>query len=201
MAVRFRGRCGLKPEQEVFFLGKLYEAIDDRLRAFIAAQQMFFVATAPSGDGGHVNLSPKGLDSFRVIDDHTVAYLDLTGSGVETISHLRQNGRVTLMFCAFDGPPLIVRLYGRGEAIDPAHSEFAALSALFPTLPGVRSVIRVALDRITDSCGYGVPLYRHEGGRRQLTDWAVRKGPDGVEKYKRKNNRRSIDGLPGLGTR
>lgn len=179
-------------------MGKTYTAIDDRLRDFLGAQRLFFVATAPSGDGGHVNVSPKGLDTFRIIDDHTVAYLDLTGSGVETISHLRQNGRVTLMFCALEGAPLIVRLYGRGTVLEPAHPDFAALAPRFPALPGVRSVIRVALDRITDSCGYGVPLYRHEGPRRQLTDWAEHKGPEGIAAYQRERNARSIDGLPGL---
>jgi hypothetical protein len=179
-------------------MAKTHPEIDQRLRDFIAAQHMFFVATAPSGDGGHVNLSPKGLDTFRVVDPHTVAYLDFTGSGVETISHVRQNGRITVMFCAFAGPPLIVRLYGKGEAIEPAHGDFPALAALFPSYPGVRSVIRVALDRITDSCGYGVPLYGYQGERRQLTDWAERKGRDGVAEYQRANNTRSIDGLPGL---
>jgi len=179
-------------------MGKTYAAIDDRLRDFIAAQHMFFVATAPSGDGGHVNLSPKGLDTFRILDERSVAYLDLTGSGVETISHVRQNGRITLMFCAFAGSPLIVRLYGAGEVIEPGHADFAALAARLPSFPGVRSVIRVTLDRITDSCGYGVPRYEHQGPRSQLTDWAERKGADAIAEYKRANNARSIDGLPGL---
>ena len=179
-------------------MGKTYPEIDARLRDFIAAQHVFFVATAPSGDSGHVNLSPKGLDTFRILDARTVAYLDLTGSGVETISHVRQNGRITLMFCALDGPPLIVRLYGKGEVIAPAHTEFATLAPLFPALAGPRAVIRVALDRITDSCGYGVPLYRHHGPRRQLGDWAERKGAEGIAAYQRDKNARSIDGLPGL---
>jgi hypothetical protein len=179
-------------------MAKTYPEIDDRLRDFIAAQHMFFVASAPSGDGGHVNLSPKGLDTFRIVAPDTVAYLDFTGSGVETISHVRQNGRITVMFCAFAGAPLIVRLYGKGEAIEPSHPDYPSLAALFPSYPGVRSVIRVGLDRITDSCGYGVPLFAYEGERRQLTDWAERKGPSGVIEYQRANNTRSIDGLPGI---
>jgi hypothetical protein len=178
-------------------MGKTYDAIDTPLAEFIGAQHVFFVATAPP-TGGHVNLSPKGLDAFRILDDRTVAYLDLTGSGVETIAHLRDNGRITIMFCAFEGPPKIVRLYGRGEVLTPGHAEFASLAARFPTHAGTRSVIRVAVERIADSCGYGVPRYRYEGERQQLLDWAVRKGPDGLATYRHGNNARSIDGLPGL---
>ncbi|HZR81413.1 MAG TPA: pyridoxamine 5'-phosphate oxidase family protein [Candidatus Binatia bacterium] len=179
-------------------MGKTYEAIDDALRAFLLAQRVFFVGSAPAGGDGHVNVSPKGLDSFRILGPRAVAYLDLTGSGVETIAHLRENGRITLLFCAFEGPPKIVRLYGRGEVVDHAHPDFGALAGLFPTYLGARSVIRVALERIADSCGYGVPTYRWVGERRQLLDWADRKGPDGVREYRRKNNTRSIDGLPGI---
>src|SRR5687767_10044393 len=134
-------------------MGKVYDALDDGLRAFLAEQRVFFVATAPSADG-HVNLSPKGYDCFRVLDDHTVAYLDLTGSGVETIAHLRDDGRITLMFCAFTGPPKILRLYGRGEVIEAGAAGFDALAAGFPPLPGARAIIRVRVDRISDSCGY-----------------------------------------------
>lgn len=178
-------------------MGKTYELIDEPLTRFIAAQHVFFVATAPAGDG-HINLSPKGLDSFRVLDPHTVAYLDLTGSGIETIAHLRDNGRITLLFCAFEGPPKILRLYGRGEAIMPNHPDFAALVAQFPRFTGTRSVIRVALERIADSCGYGVPSYRYEGERRQLVDWADNRGSEGLKAYRDERNARSIDGLPGL---
>jgi hypothetical protein len=138
------------------------------------------------------------LDSSRILDPRTVAYLDLTGSGVETIAHLRDNGRITFLFCAFEGPPKIVRLYGRGTVLRPGDADFAALAALFPPMAGVRSVIRVSLERVADSCGYGVPRYRYAGERDQLAEWAERKGPDGVATYRAKNNRQSIDGLDGL---
>ena len=180
-------------------MGKVYEVIDERLAAFLTAQHVFFVGTAPAGGDGHVNVSPKGMDCFRILDPITVAYLDLTGSGVETIAHLRDNGRITLLFCAFDGPPKIVRLYGRGEAVLPGDDAFAELAARFPSPPGVRSVIRIHLDRVSDSCGYAVPTYRYVGERDQLLLWAERKGVDGVEAYRRERNARSIDGLPGLG--
>jgi hypothetical protein len=180
-------------------VGKLFAAIDDDLRAFIAAQKLFFVATAPLSADGHVNLSPKGLDSFRVLGPTTVAYLDLTGSGVETIAHLRENGRLTVMFCAFEGRPRIVRLQGRGRVVTPTDAEWAELSGHFPAMPGVRSVIVLDADRISDSCGYGVPRYEFVGDREQLPAWAEKKGPDGVKEYQARKNAASIDGLPGLG--
>jgi len=177
----------------------VYDAIDERLAAFIRAQHVFFVATAPAGSDGYINLSPKGgQDTFAILDARTVAYLDLTGSGVETIAHLRQNGRITLCFCAFGGPPKIVRLYGRGTVIESGAPGFDDLASRFGTHKGVRSVIRIALDRIADSCGYAVPEYRFVGERTQLELWAERKGPDGVRAYRQENNRTSIDGLPGL---
>jgi hypothetical protein len=179
-------------------MGKLYDAIDDRLRAFIGAQRLFFVASAPSGDGGHVNCSPKGLDTFRVLGPRSVAYLDFAGSGVETIAHLRENGRIVLMFCAFEGPPKIVRLHGQGRAVEPGDAEFAALRAHFPAAPGVRAVVRVEVTRISDSCGFGVPLYAHVGERDELAFWAERKGEAAIEDYKREKNAASIDGIPGL---
>jgi hypothetical protein len=159
---------------------------------------VFFVATAPSGDGGHVNLSPKGLDTFTVVDPTTVAYLDLTGSGVETIAHLRDNGRITIMFCAFDGKPLIVRLYGRGEVLPTGEPEADALLPRFGPHPGTRSVIRVRIDRVSTSCGYGVPLLQYEGERDQLRKFAQRRGADGLVEYRAEKNAASIDGLPGL---
>jgi hypothetical protein len=179
-------------------MSRVYEQIDESLKTFIEAQQMFFVATAPLSGDGLVNLSPKGLDSFRILDPHTVAYLDLVGSGVETVAHVRENGRIVLMFCAFEGKPNIVRLHGCGQAIEPRQPEFDDLRALFPRFPGTRSVIKVVVHRIADSCGYGVPLYRFEGHRSQLGDWAERKGPEGVRTYKNERNRISLDGLPGL---
>ena len=179
-------------------MAKTYDGIDERMAAFLCAQHVFFVGTAPAGADGHVNVSPKGLDSFRILDPTTVAYLDLTGSGVETIAHLRDNGRITFLFCAFEGPPKIVRLYGRGEVVRPGDADFADLAARYPALPGVRSVIRVHLERITDSCGYAVPTYRYVRERNQLVQWAERKGADGLATYQRVNNARSVDGLPGL---
>jgi hypothetical protein len=181
-------------------MGKVFETIDERLAAWLREQHVFFVATAPLAADGHVNLSPKGLDSFAVLGPREVAYLDLTGSGVETVAHLRENGRITLLFCAFEGPPRLVRLYGRGVAFEPGDAEFAALAARFPSYSSTRSLIRVALERIADSCGYGVPLYRYEAERRQLGEWAQRKGPDGLRVYRAEKNAHSIDGLPGLRT-
>lgn len=179
-------------------MGKVFAELDDDLRGFIAAQKVFFVASAPLSADGHVNLSPKGLDTFRVLGPTTAAYLDLTGSGVETIAHLRENGRLTVMFCAFDGRPRILRLYGRGRAVLPGDAEWPAVSAGFPELPGVRSVIVLEVERIADSCGYAVPRYEFAGDRPQLIDWCEKKGPEGIEKYKRQKNAASLDGLPGL---
>lgn len=175
--------------------------LNERDRAFIAKQRMFFVATAPKAEGGLINLSPKGLDgTFAVIDDRTVAYLDLTGSGIETLAHLRENGRICVMFNAFEGPPNILRIQGRGEAIEPGQPGFEELAKHFPDLPGVRSIIRVTADRVADSCGFGVPFYEYKGQREQLTDWAQKKGPEAVIKYQEQKNRQSLDGLPGLET-
>jgi hypothetical protein len=181
-------------------MGKVHSGVDEHLRRFIEGQHVFFVATAPSGAGGHVNVSPKGMDSLRVLDEHTVAYLDFVGSGVETIAHLRDNGRIVLMMCAFEGPPKIVRLHGRGEVLEPDDDRFRELRGRFPEAPGaaVRSLIVVRVERASDSCGFAVPLYRFEGERRQLADWTERKGKEGIDRYQREKNATSIDGLPGL---
>jgi hypothetical protein len=180
-------------------MGREYERIDEPLRAFLERQHVFFVATAPRGDDGHVNVSPKGISgTFVVLDGERIAFLDLTGSGVETISHLRDNGRITLMFCAFEGPPRIVRLFGRGEAILLADSRFDGLSTRFPQFPGVRAVIVVALDRIADSCGYGVPRMDFVEHRKRLVDMAATTTEDGLAAYRRENNAVSIDGLPAI---
>jgi hypothetical protein len=179
-------------------MGKVFEGIDEKLAAWIGAQHLFFVATAPRGDGGYVNLSPKGLDSLAVLGPKSVAYLDVVGSGAETIAHLRENGRITLMFCAFEGLPRIVRLYGRGEAIEPGDAGFDALAARFPAYPSTRAIIRAELGRIADSCGYGVPLYQFKGERSQIGEWAERKGPEGLRAYQLERNRESLDGLPAL---
>ena len=178
-------------------MGKVYDSIDVNLRSFIDAQRVFFVATAPSA-GGHLNLSPKGLDTLRVIDGTTVAYLDYVGSGAETIAHLRDDGRIVIMMCAFEGPPKIVRLHGHGEAIEPGDADYATLSALFPYGIAGRSIIKVQIERISDSCGFGVPLYGFQGDRDQLGAWAERKGEDGLLQYQKTKNRKSIDGLPAL---
>ena len=179
-------------------MGKVFEIIDDSLQQFISAQQMFFVATAPLSREGHVNLSPKGLESFCILDGRTVAYADFVGSGIETVAHIRENGRIVLMFCAFEGPPKILRLHGRGEVIEPAHAEFDSLAARFPAHPGLRAIIRVHCTRISDSCGFGVPIYEYRGQRSQLVDWADRQGPERLIEYQRQKNSRSIDGLPGV---
>ncbi|MBW3574892.1 MAG: pyridoxamine 5'-phosphate oxidase family protein [Actinobacteria bacterium] len=179
-------------------MGQVYDVLPEALASFVADQPVYFVATAPLSLDGHVNVSPKGGDTFRVVDRRTVAYLDLTGSGVETLAHLWENGRITLMFCAFEGAPRIVRLYGRGEGLRPGDGDFAELAGLFPELPGVRSVVRVGLDRVSTSCGYGVPLLSFQGHRDQLVAWAERKGPAGVAAYQAQRNAASIDGLPGL---
>src|SRR4051794_1114725 len=179
-------------------MGKVYDGIDDRLEEFLGRQHVFFVGTAPSDPEGHLNLSPKGLDTFRILGPHTVAYLDLTGSGIETVAHLRDNGRVTLMFCAFEGRPLVVRLHGRGRVIEPGDGEWDALIARFPDYPGARSVVVVDVEWVADSCGYAVPLYEHRGERSQLIAYAEKQGPDGVAEYKSRKNRKSIDGIDGL---
>jgi hypothetical protein len=161
-------------------------------------QPLFFVATAPSGADGHVNLSPKGYDTFRVLAPDRVAYLDLTGSGVETIAHLRDNSRITLMACAFSGNPRISRIYGRGTVHPTGSPGFDELEPLFPDLPGRRAIIDVAVDGVSTSCGYAVPLMDLVGDRDRLRDWAEKKGDDGLVEYRGNKNARSIDGLPGV---
>src|SRR5579875_2818344 len=183
-------------------MGRTYDAIDARLTAWLQDQPVFFVATAPVADG-HLNCSPKGnRDEFRVVGERSVAYLDQTGSGVETIAQVQDNGRIVLMFCAFAGPPRIVRLHGRGRVLRRDDRGFADLAACFPHPDdvGVRSIIVVDVERIADSCGYGVPVMRFESHRRTLDEWAARKGPAGIEAYWASTNRQSIDGLPGVTT-
>jgi hypothetical protein len=188
-------------------VAKLFDEIDDKIRAFIEAQPMFFVGTAPSGDNGHVNLSPKGGSNlFRVTGPLGFAYVDLLGSGIETLAHLRENGRIVLMFCSFDGPPKIVRLHGRGRPIQQGDPEFAAALAEFDITDeqrrAVRSVVTVEVTRVADSCGFVVPRMTYQGERDQLYRYAdnrLRKeGPDAVRAYVSANNAESIDGLKGL---
>jgi Pyridoxamine 5'-phosphate oxidase len=179
-------------------MGSVYPEIDDGLREFISAQHIYFVASAPLAEEGHINVSPKGLDSLRILGPREVAYLDLTGSGIETVAHVRENGRLTLMFCAFQGRPRIVRLQGRARIVEPGEADWDRLAGNFPGYTSSRSIVLLDVERIADSCGYGVPLYEYAGERTQLLAWADRKGADGVAEYKSKKNRQSIDGLPGL---
>jgi predicted pyridoxine 5'-phosphate oxidase superfamily flavin-nucleotide-binding protein len=189
-------------------MGKVYDRIDDHWRGWIAKQSMFFVGTAPLDADGHVNLSPKGpIGSLRVIDDHTVAYLDVAGSGAETIAHLRENGRIVVMLCAFEGPPRILRLHGRGEVVLSGEPRFAELAAgLDFDSPSIeesnRSVIVVHVERIADSCGYGVPLMSYEGERPHHAKSSEKRlrtmGPERLAEFRRERNAESIDGLPAV---
>jgi hypothetical protein len=179
-------------------MGKVYDEIDQRWADFINQQKMFFVGTAPLSADGHVNLSPKGYDSFRILGPKTVAYLDLGGSGVETISHLRENGRITFMFCAFDGAAKILRLYGKGSATCFDDPGFDEKRKIFPEASGVRSIITVEIDRIQDSCGWSIPFYEFKSERDQLRRYhETFEEPVGQERRYAKNVQ-SIDGLPGL---
>jgi hypothetical protein len=191
-------------------VGKLYAELDAQLSKFIVRQPVFFVATAPcltsGGEGGHVNVSPKGQrDTFAVLGPRTVAYLDLTGSGAETIAHLRQNGRITIMFCSFSRQTKIVRLYGSGEVVLPGSSRWVELATHFPRtadptaeLTSQRAIIVVELDRISDSCGYAVPEMTLAGERDVLDRWAAAKTAGELAAYRSQNNSVSIDGIPAL---
>lgn len=176
---------------------KIHAEITPELSEFIARQHLFFVASAPLTPHGHVNLSPKGLDSFCILSPRQVAYLDLAGSGNETSAHLRENGRITFMFCAFDGPPNILRLFGKGRTILPGHPEWDELSHQFALRDsdGVRQIIVADITRVQTSCGFGVPLYQYQGERDHLPKWVAKKGRAGIQTYIQKNNRTSIDGL------
>jgi len=175
-----------------------FASISDDLARWWAEQPMFFVASAPTGADGHVNCSPKGHDTLRILSPTRVAYLDLTGSGVETIAHLRENGRITLMACAFAGAPRISRIYGTGTVHIASSPGFGELAANFPDLPGRRSVIDIAVDRVTTSCGYAVPMMDLVSDRDRLLDWARAKGDDGLVEYRANKNALSIDGMPGI---
>lgn len=179
-------------------MGKIYDRIDDQLSDWIQRQQMFFVATAPLSDSGLVNCSPKGGDSFRILNGSEVAYQDLTGSGVETIAHLRENGRIVIMFCAFEGSPKIVRLHGTGTVLTEGDNQYSILLGKFPPHIGTRSIIHITVSRISDSCGYSVPLYEFMEPRDVLDKWSAHKGKDQLREYRNLKNSQSIDGLPGL---
>lgn len=177
-------------------MASVYAGISSELQAFMDRQPLFFVASAPLSRDGHINLSPKGLNTFRVLSATQVAYLDLTGSGNETSAHLLENGRITFMFCAFEGAPKIVRLYGHGRIVLPDESEWPGLASLFQTFPGIRQIIVATITRIQTSCGFGVPRMRLESQRDLLPQWAEKKGPTGIIEYRQQKNIRSIDGLP-----
>ncbi|MDZ5622961.1 pyridoxamine 5'-phosphate oxidase family protein [Nocardioides sp. HM23] len=180
-------------------MGKVHKAIGGRLREFIEAQHVFFVATAPLAGDGLINVSPRGVSgTFAVLDDHTFAWLDGTGSGTETIAHLRENGRITVMFCAFEGAPNIVRLHGTGRVVTLYDEGYDDLAAHFSALPGARAVVVVDVERVSDSCGYGVPLMTYAGERDLMQRYYARKGVEGSADYRRRKNRFSLDGLPGF---
>jgi len=179
-------------------MSTVYDALDDKLIAFIKKQKIFFVATAPLAAEGSVNLSPKGYDTFAVIDPLTVAYADLGGSGVETHAHLKENGRITLMFCAFEGPANIVRIYGRGESCAFNEPGFAEKLRLFPTVSRARNVITVRISRVADSCGWGVPFFDFKGERDQLRRWVDARPFEEWAARRLESNAASTDGLPGL---
>ena len=174
------------------------EGIDSSLGEWLQAQHVFFVATAPLSADGHVNCSPKGGDAFRVLGPWSAAYLDYTGSGAETIAHLQENGRIVLMFCAFDGKPNIVRLHGNGTVIAAGTPRYSEMERLFPMNPGARTLIHVEVTRVSTSCGFSVPLMDFRTDRDQLDRWAVSKGSEGLAAYRAEKNAASIDGLPAL---
>jgi hypothetical protein len=177
-------------------MAKFYDSISDTLREFIEAQHMFFVASAPLSAEGHVNVSPKGMDSLRVLSPNRVAYIDLIGSGSETSAHLHENGRITFMWCAFTGKPDIVRLYGHGRAVLPSDPEWAELSPLFPDYINARQIITADIHMVQTSCGYAVPLMDFVADRDTLTCWAEAKGEEALVDYVCEKNSESIDGLP-----
>ncbi len=179
-------------------MGKLFDEIDASLQAWVREQQMFFVATAPLAATGHVNCSPKGLDCLRIVDGNTVAYMDLTGSGAETIAHVRENKRIVLMFCSFSDKPKIVRFHGEGEVVLEGDTDFQALCSLFPPKAGIRSIIRVHVTRISDSCGFAVPIYEFQRERDVLDKWTQHQDEKKLHEYRSLKNAVSIDGLPAL---
>ena len=166
-------------------MGKVYDRLDDSLVSFIGRQHVFFVGTAPTSPDGHLNVSPKGLDTFRILGPNSVAYLDLTGSGIETVAHLRENGRITIVFCAFEGRPLILRLHGRGRVVEPGDADWDELIAGFPEYPGIRSVVVVDVERIADSCGYRRAALRVPGRA------------DPVDRLRRTQGARRVGTVPG----
>ncbi len=180
-------------------MGRVLEEITPELAEWLFAQRIFFVATAPLAGDGLLNCSPKGMDAFRVLGPKEVAYLDLTGSGIETVAHLRENSRIVFMFCAFDGPPKIVRLHGAGEVLLPESADYQNLRPQFPDYPGERAIVQARLTRIGDSCGYSIPRYEYVAERDQLVKWADKQSAEALVQYRERKNARSLDDLPGLG--
>ena len=179
-------------------MGSVLPEIDDKLKEWVGRQKLFFVATAPLSSDGHVNCSPKGGDTFRVLGPREVAFLDLTGSGAETIAHLRENKRIVIMFCAFEGEAMIVRFHGEGECVLSSDARYPGLTAHFPDNPGARSIIRVDVSRVSCSCGMAVPFMDFRSDRNELDQWAEEKGPEKLTEYQRRKNAHSIDGLSAL---
>jgi Pyridoxamine 5'-phosphate oxidase len=177
-------------------MGKFYNDIQQQHEVFIEKQKMFFVATAPLGQDTHINLSPKGMDSFRVLSPGRVAYMDIVGSGNETSAHVKENGRITVMFCAFDGPPNILRLYGKGYTVLPKDAAWNELAQHFELQLATRQIVVIDVHQVQTSCGFGVPLYGYAGERDHAQKWAEAKGAKGLEAYKSEKNRISLDGLP-----
>lgn len=175
-------------------MAKFYNALDENLIEFIQQQNIFFTGTA--AQMGHVNVSPKGMDTFRCLNPHQVAYLDLTGSGNETAAHLAENGRLTIMFCSFGEKPLILRLYGKGRSVLPRHEDWQEYHRFFTSMPGERQIIVLDVEFVQTSCGSGVPLYELKEERSTLQDWAIKKGETGLQDYWRQKNQVSLDGLP-----
>ena len=174
-------------------MAKFYDSINKRVKDFIEQQKMFFVATAPKD--GRINLSPKGMDTFKILDDKKVAWLSVTGSGNETSAHLLENGRITVMFCAFNGAPNIVRIYGSAIEVLPEDEEWNQYISLFPELPGTRQIFLVNVETVQTSCGMSLPYYEYQGERNQLNEWAKNKGEEGINTYWEERNQVSIDGL------
>ncbi|MGI9238702.1 MAG: pyridoxamine 5'-phosphate oxidase family protein [Woeseiaceae bacterium] len=181
-------------------MGQEFQEIDERMQRWVERQHVFFVSTAPRADDGLINCSPKGLDSFRILGPKQVAYADTGGSGIETVAHLKENGRIVIMLCAFEGPPKIFRFYGIGRSVEPHNQDFDALLPLFPDMPTIRNFVVIDVTCIRDSCGYGVPLYEFRSERDSLPNWVENKSDEELLEYRIERNARSLDGLPGLDT-
>ena len=179
-------------------MGTVYDGVDEALASWIAAQPMFFVATAPLDPAGHLNVSPRGHDTFSVLDRHRVAWVDYTGSGVETLAHLRENGRICVMFCSYDKRPRIVRLHGRGSVALPGTPTYEEVVGQHPPHPSTRAVVVVDVHRVSDSCGFGVPVMELVGERNLLLLNAEKRAPQGLAAYRAEKNAVSLDGRPGL---